>query len=173
MKRIVLFLAVIGLTTLSSCDGDTGPQGPQGVSGIESEVFELQNINFQLNQNNEYTIFQNLNPVILDSDNILIYRMSGTINSQTPIWQLIPRTLFLDEGELDYDFDFSRVDFTIYAGGTYNLALTPQFIQNQTFRIVIIPGYFSKGTNLDFNNYDAVIDYFNINDSNIKVLNKK
>ena len=73
MKRIVLFLAVIGLTTLSSCDGDTGPQGPQGVSGIESEVFELQNINFQLNQNNEYTIFQNLNPVILDSDNILIY----------------------------------------------------------------------------------------------------
>lgn len=173
MKRIVLFLAVIGLTTLSSCDGDTGPQGPQGVSGIESEVFELQNINFQLNQNNEYTIFQNLNPVILDSDNILIYRMSGTINSQTPIWQLIPRTLFLDEGELDYDFDFSRVDFTIYAGGTYNLALTPQFIQNQTFRIVIIPGYFSKGNNVDLNNYDAVIDYFNINDSNIKVLNAK
>ena len=170
MKRIFLLLAVIGITTLSSCDGDTGPQGPPGP---ESEVFELQNVNFQLNQNNEYTIFQQLNPVIFDSDNILIYRMAGTINPQTPIWQLIPRTLFLDEGELDYDFDFSAVDFTIYAGGTYNLALTPQFIQNQTFRIVIIPGYFSKGTSIDYNDYDAVIKAFNINDSNITVLNKK
>lgn len=170
MKRIFLLLAVIGLTTLSSCDGDTGPQGPPGP---ESEVFELQNVNFQLNQNNEYTIFQNLTPFINDADNILIYRMAGTINPQTPIWQLIPRTLFLDEGELDYDFDFSAVDFTIYAGGTYNLALTPQFIQNQTFRIVIIPGYFSKGTSIDYNDYDAVIKAFNINDSNITVLNKK
>ena len=170
MKRIFLLLAVIGLTTLSSCDGDTGPQGPPGP---ESEVFELQNVNFQLNQNNEYTIFQNLTPFINDADNILIYRMAGTINPQTPIWQLIPRTLFLDEGELDYDFDFSAVDFTIYAGGTYNLALTPQFIQNQTFRIVIIPGYFSKGTSIDYNDYYAVIKAFNINDSNITVLNKK
>lgn len=166
MKRILLFLAVIGLTTLSSCEGDRGPAGPR------SEVFELQNINFQLNADNEYTIFQNLNPQLLDSDNILIYRMAGTINPQTPIWQLIPRTLFLDEGELDYDFDFSAVDFTIYAGGTYDLGATPQFLQNQTFRIVIIPGYFSKGSDLDLNDYDAVIKAFNLNDSNVKILNK-
>lgn len=175
MKRILLFLAVIGLTTLSSCDGDTGPQGPAGPSDGDTiaEVFELQNVNFQLNQNNEYTIFQNLDPVIYDSDNILIYRMSGTIDAQTPIWQLIPRTLFLTEGELDYDFDFSAVDFTIYAGGTYNLALTPQFIQNQTFRIVIVPGYFSKNSTLDYSDYNAVIKEFNIDDSNVTILNKK
>lgn len=171
MKRILLFLAFIGIATLSSCEGERGPQGPQGPGGFESEVFELQNVNFQLDQNNDYTIFQNLSPIILDSDNILIYRMSGTINAQTPVWQLIPRTLFLDEGELDYDYDFSRVDFTIYAGGTYNLALTPQFIQNQTFRIVILPGYFSKSSTLDVNDYNAVINYYKIDESDIKVLN--
>jgi hypothetical protein len=174
MKRIFLLLAVIGLTALSSCDGDPGPQGP---AGPESEVFELQNVNFQLDQNNEYTIFQELNPVIFNSDNILIYRMSGTINPQTPIWQLIPRTLFLTgvfQGEeLDYDFDFSAVDFTIYAGGTYDLSLTPQFIQNQTFRIVIIPGYFSKTPGLDYNDYNSVIKAFNIDDSKVTLLNKK
>lgn len=174
MKRILLFLSVIGLTTLASCDGDRGPQGPAGPSDGDTiaEVFELQNVNFQLNQNNEYTIYQQLNPVIFDSDNILMYRMAGTINSNTPVWQLIPRTLFLNEGELDYDYDFSAVDFTIYAGGTYNLATTPQFIQNQTFRIVIIPGYFSKNASLDFNDYNSVIKEFNIDDSNVKVLNK-
>jgi len=173
MKRIFLLLAVVGLTTLSSCEGPQGPPGPQGPIGIESEVFELQNINFQLDQNNEYTIFQTLNPPILDADNILIYRMSGTINPQTPIWQLIPRTLYLNEGELDYDYDFSRVDFTIYAGGTYNLALTPQFIQNQTFRIVIVPGFFSKNSGVNLENYQEVIEAFNIDDSNVVVLNKK
>ena len=99
-----------------------------------------------------------------------MYRLTGTINAQTPIWQLIPRTLFLNEGELDYDFDFSKVDFTIYAGGTYNLALTPQFIQNQTFRIVIIPGYFSKNAGLNYEDYDSVIKALHINDSNVTVL---
>lgn len=167
MKRILLFFAVIGLITLSSCEGDQGPRGPQGP---ESEVFELQNVNFQLNQNNQYTIFRQLNPQLRITDNILMYRLTGTINAQTPIWQLIPRTLFLNEGELDYDFDFSKVDFTIYAGGTYNLALTPQFIQNQTFRIVIIPGYFSKNAGLNYEDYDSVIKALHINDSNVTVL---
>lgn len=171
MKRIFLLITtVVAMTVLQSCEGDQGPQGP---AGPESEVFELQNVNFQLNQNNEYTIFRELNPAIYDSDVVLIYRLAGTINPQTPIWQLIPRTLFLNEGELDYDFDFSAVDFTIYAGGTYNLATTPQFINGQTFRIVIIPGYFSNkgGTAVDFEDYDAVIKAYNINDKNVKVLN--
>ncbi len=171
MKRIFLLLAVVAMTALQSCEGDQGPPGRDGVS-VESEVFELQNVNFQLNANNEYAIFRELNPAIIDSDVILIYRMTGTINAQTPIWQLIPRTLFLNEGELDYDFDFSRVDFTIYAGGTYNLATTPQFINNQTFRIVIVPGYFSRGANVvDFEDYNAVIEAYGIDDSNVKVLN--
>ncbi|MDR6968406.1 hypothetical protein J2X31_002429 [Flavobacterium arsenatis] len=173
MKRIFLLLAVVAMTVLQSCEGDQGPPGRDGLDGasVESEVFELQNVNFQLNQN-EYMIRRDLNPAIFDSDNILIYRMTGTINPQTPIWQLIPRTLFLNEGELDYDFDFSRVDFTIYAGGTYNLATTPQFINNQTFRIVIVPGYFSRGGNaVNFEDYNAVIEAYGIDDSNIKILN--
>ncbi|RZK10055.1 MAG: hypothetical protein EOO46_11910 [Flavobacterium sp.] len=175
MKRIFLLLAVVAMTALQSCEGDQGPVGPQGPQGpgdgdTISEVFELQNVNFQLNANNEYTIYRELNPVIFDSDNILIYRMTGTIDAQTPIWQLIPRTLFLNEGELDYDFDFSMEDFTIYAGGTYNLATTPQFINNQTFRIVIVPGYFSRG-GVNLEDYNAVIKAYGIDDSNVKILN--
>lgn len=169
MKRIFLLLAVVAMTALQSCEGD---QGPQGNPGPESEVFEI-TASFQLDQNNEYIIRRDLNPAILDSDNVLIYRLSGTINPTTPIWQLIPRTLFLNEGELDYDFDFSPIDFTIYAGGTYNLATTPQFINNQTFRIVIIPGYFSNrpAAAVDLEDYNAVIKAYNINDKNVKVLN--
>jgi len=177
MKRIMLLLTVFGAVLASSCEGPVGPQGfdgpqgPQGPSGSESEVFELRNVNFTLDVNNEYTIYRQLNPVILLSDNILIYRLSGTINPQTPIWQLIPRTLYLPQGELDYDFDFSLQDFTIYAGGTYNLATTPSYLNSQTFRIVIIPGYLSnKKASVNTEDYKAVMAAYHIDDRHVKSL---
>ena len=172
MKKIFLLLSITALA-FASCEGPQGPRGPEGFTS-ESEVFELQNINFVNDIKLGYNIYQKLTPPIQDADVLLIYRLSGTVNSQTPIWQLIPRTLFLDEGELDYDFDFSKEDFTIYAGGTYDLALTPSYINQQTFRMVIIPGYFAnKNSNfVDKNDYNAVIKAYNIDDTNVKVLNR-
>jgi hypothetical protein len=94
--------------------------------------------------------------------------LSGTIDSSTPIWQLIPRTLFVVQGELDYDYDFSKEYFTIYAGGNYDLALTPSYLNNQTFRIVIVPGAFSS--NLKTSNYEDVMAGLNINESQIQTV---
>lgn len=172
MRKIITMVVLVGIIVLSSCEGPQGPAGQNGYSA-ESEVFELKNINFGYNDVDGYNISQVLNPQINSSDNILIYRLSGTIDSSTPIWQLIPRTLYLNQGELDYDYDFSREDFKIYAGGTFDLALTSQYIQNQTFRIVIIPGYFSGRSNktVDKNDYNAVIKAYHIDDSHVKILN--
>jgi len=182
MKKIFLLLTVFGIITLSSCTGPQGPPGYPGQNGVNgtngvnvsSEVFELKNINFGLNSNNQWTYYQTLNPVIFDSDNLLIYRLTGTIDANTPIWQLIPRTLFLSQGELDYDYDYSKQDFTLYAGGTYDISTTPTYINAQTFRIVIVPGYFSsKRQAVDLNDYNAVIKAYGLNDTNVKVLNSK
>jgi hypothetical protein len=93
--------------------------------------------NFSYNATDGYTIYRALNPKIFASDVVLIYRMRGTIDATTPI--CIPRTLC--KGELDYDFDFSR-KILIYAGGNYDLSTTPSYLNNQTFRIVIVPGSF-------------------------------
>lgn len=175
MKKLLLVCVSIGLFFLQSCSitedntGIPGPQGPPGLDAEIAEVFELKNFNFGYNIEDGYHIYQKLTPKIFASDVILIYRLSGTIDSNTPIWQPIPRTLFLPQGELDYDFDFSREDFTIYAGGNYNLNLTPQYLNNQTFRIVIVPGNFS--TLVDKNNYNAVISELNINENQIKKIN--
>lgn len=161
MKRVFTFLAIIGLMAFSSCNNDDDFD-----SDTIAEVFELRNVNFSFSAADGYTIFRPLSPRIFDSDVILIYRLSGTIDGKTPIWQQIPRTLFLNEGELDYDFDFSKEDFTIYAGGTYNLALTPQYINNQTFRIVIVPGYFAK--TLKDTDYFSVMKALNLNESKVQ-----
>lgn len=175
MKKILILFAVVGLTVFSSCEGPEGPPGPQGPEGPIAEVFELKNVNFISNAADGFNIYQKLNPRIFDSDVILIYRLNGTLNPTTPVWQQIPRTLFTSEGELDYDFDFSKEDFSIYARGNYNLALTPEFLNSQTFRIVIVPGSFSKtGKSInkpDYSDYNEVIKRYNIDDSNVKKLN--
>lgn len=132
MKKITLLIAFIGMITLQSCTVNEVQDNVD--NDTISEVFELRNVNFSYNSSTGgYFIYRTLNPQIYASDNILIYRMSDVIDSNTPVWQLIPRTLYLSGGdELDYDYDFSREDFTIYADGTYNLASTPQYINNQT-----------------------------------------
>ena len=138
MKKIITLLAVVGMFSVQSCTTTTDTNYVD--NDTIAEVFELKNINFAYNATDGYTIYQKFTPNIYASDVVLIYRLSGTIDSNTPVWQLIPRTLFLNQGELDYDFDFSKEDFTIYAGGNYDLSLTPQYLNNQTFRIVIVPG---------------------------------
>ncbi|MEN2403127.1 hypothetical protein GKZ90_0025290 [Flavobacterium sp. MC2016-06] len=170
MKKILTLFAVVGLAVFSSCSNDDVD------NDTISEVFELQNISFDFNNTDGYNIYQKLNPTIFDSDNILIYRLAGTIDSNTPIWQLIPRTLYLPNSrELDYDYDFSKEDFTIYARANYDLETTPEFLDNQTFRIVIVPGAFSgtgKSVNKeDYSDYNAVIKKYKIDDSNVKKLN--
>jgi hypothetical protein len=173
MKKIIALLALVGIFSFQSCTGPEGIQGPEGIpgqDGLLSEVFELNNINFGYNIEDGFTIYQKLTPAIYASDVVLIYRLSGTINSTTPIWQLIPRTIFLSQGnELDYDFDFSKEDFTIYARGNYDLEMTPQYLDNQTFRIVIVPGSFS--TNLNTANYESVMATLKINENQIKKIN--
>jgi hypothetical protein len=168
MKKITLIVTFIGMIMLQSCVKEEIVTNSVDYDTI-SEVFELKNIDFSYNNSTgSYFIYREFNPQIYASDVVLIYRMSDLINSSTPVWQLIPRTVYLNEGELDYDFDFSKQDFTIYAGGTFNLELTPGYIYNQTFRIVIVPGYFSKTVNnVDVKDYKAVIEYYNIDDKNI------
>ncbi len=164
MKKIITLLAVVGMFSLQGCTVEDSVD-----NDTIAEVFEIKNINFVNDPADGYIIYQKFTPTIFASDVVLIYRLSGTINSTTPIWQLIPRTLFLTQGELDYDFDFSQEDFTIYAGGTYNLASTPQYLNNQTFRIVIVPGSFS--TSIDKNNFSAVMTALKVNESHIKQIN--
>ena len=173
MRKITLVLILVGMLGLQGCTREEVIVQDINDQDTVSEVFELRNVNFGFDGGNNYSIYQTLNPQILASDVILIYRLSGTINPTTPIWQQIPRTLYLPEGELDYDFDFSKQDFTIYAGGTYDLTLTPTYITNETFRIVVVPGYLSNkmaSSKIDLSNYNAVIKAYNIDDSKIKVL---
>lgn len=176
MKKIITILAVIGMFGFQSCEGPEGIPGRDGFDGVKgdpgfvSEVFELKDFDFGYSSKNVYTIYQKLTPNISASDVVLIYRLSDIIDSSTPVWQLIPRTIYLSNNrKIDYDFDFSKEDFTIYARGNYDLESTPDYLDKQTFRIVIVPGSFS--TSIDKSNYLEVMSALNIKENQIQKIN--
>lgn len=169
MKKIFFFLAVATLALLG-CEGPEGPQGAPGFSA-ESEVFEVTDVDFT--PANDWFQTFGLNPVILQSDNVLVYELVNT-NNNIDTWALLPQVYYLTGGgQYQYNFSFSYDQFSIFMDSDAGLATLPDSVtQNKIFRIVIVPGYASKGTKaVDYTDYNAVIKAFNIDDSNIKTLN--
>lgn len=133
-----------------------------------SRVIEVTR-NFQYNNaTDQYFINQSIS--MESSDMALVYRLKDQSGSND-VWEQIPKTVYFNNGnEIDYDFDFTQNDVQIYIGANYDLSTTPQFLNNQTFRIVLVPADF-LGKNatppVDYSDYNAVIKYFKINDLNV------
>lgn len=175
MKKYLslLFLAVFGFS-LISCDDDN--DGYYDDTDTYSVVYDITDSFAYDSGTDSYVISRTFNSSIPSSDVVLVYRESGTSNGST-IWQQIPRTLYLDEGELDYDFDFSTDDVYIYAGGTIDLAsqsssFNSSYLNDQTFRIVIVPASYGKGGSVDYSDYEKVIKKYGIDDSKVVTLKK-
>ncbi|WP_326982071.1 hypothetical protein VUJ46_17935 [Chryseobacterium sp. MYb264] len=123
-----------------------------------------------------YAFSQPLN--IANSDVVLVYRNAGGA------WQLIPKDQYLDNvtgmptGRVfnyNYVFDASEVQIRI-DDPSFDLStgLTSsersQYLTSQTFRIVLVPASMAKNTNtVDTRDYNAVIKYYGLNDSNVPI----
>lgn len=165
MKKFCSILALGVITFISvSCEGPRGPQGPQGPSGPDtiSEVFEV-TANFT--QANNFQVFYDLNPSIYASDVLLVYELAGVHNGND-IWKLLPQVYTFNEGIMQYNFDFTQHDFSIYMDATFNqMLLDSSWRTNKIFRIVIVPGYFSNDVNIE--DINAVMSELNLNENSI------
>ncbi|OIQ22098.1 MAG: hypothetical protein BM557_01595 [Flavobacterium sp. MedPE-SWcel] len=161
MKKIFLLLSVIGTLTFTSCNNDDDVYVDTDTIG---ETIQLNNTNLTFDVNTgRYQLLYPLNPNIFDSDAVLVYRFTN--DDGFTVKQLIPRTLYLGGGdEVDYDFNYTSTDVLIYADATFDLSTAPEFINNQTFQIVILPSNFSS--DIDVNDYDAVMSALNENGGN-------
>lgn len=167
MKKIVfIFTLISGMVFLQNCTGPEGPRGSQGVPGPASEVFEV-TTSF-ISANGYESVFV-LDPPIRREDNILIYELAGEHNNRD-IWKLLPQTYYFDEGVMSYNFDFTTHDFRLFMDSTFNLSvLDSSWKNNITFRIVIVPGYFSlDGINLD--DIDTVMGILNLTNDSVQLL---
>jgi hypothetical protein len=168
-KYITLMLLAIFSLAIVSCDTRNDDVNTQD-NDTYPVVLDINNTNFSFDAQDGYFIERSFTKPLVSTDVVLIYRKAGTASDGSAVWQSIPRTLYLDNGdELDYDFDFTRNDIMIYANGNYDISTTPEFINNQTFRVVLVPASASsRNANVDYSNYESVIKYFNIDDSKVK-----
>lgn len=164
MKRIILLLAFVVTFAFQGC---TTKQETQIV--LIPEVFE---VTTSFTASNNFAKLITLNPAIYSSDMVLVYRLFDVVDAQD-VWRSLPQTVYLTQGNLDYNFDFTRNDINIFLDSNFDLTtLNSSWTQNQVFRVVIIPGYLSNknSKHINFNDYNEVVKAFNINENQIKTL---
>ncbi|WP_245189427.1 hypothetical protein [Lunatimonas salinarum] len=167
IDRWSLIALVAGL--LFSCEGPMGPAGPPGIDGLDGvnivgEVFE---VDATFNQQGEFSVFGEYGFEILESDKVLIYRLDGVVEGMD-VWTPLPRTVFRENGIFNYSYDFTVVDFSIYMEGNFDLrTLGPEWVQNQIFRVLILPADFISGR-MDFNDMDAMLRMLDVQESDIR-----
>jgi hypothetical protein len=171
MKRIFLLLAMVATTAFTSCTNEDDRVDSDTIA----EVFEI-NQNTSFTAANNYTVNYTLNPQIFNSDMILIYRLSGT-SGGNDVWEALPQTYYFGGGVeyLQYTFDFTVNNINIYLDSNFDPAEEPAFSLNQVFRVVVIPGYLSNkgGTSVDLSNYNAVMQAYNLTDSNVRTIGER
>jgi hypothetical protein len=156
MKRILSFISVFALL-LTSCEGDPGPPGRDGAI-IASSAFEIV-IDFGVA--NDYSFVEPYGFEVLPTDVTLVYILWDTINGQD-IWRLMPQTVNFEDGSnLIYNYDFTQSDVSFFLEGTTNLnTLGLEWVQNQVFRVVVVPA--DNVGRLDYSDLNTVMDMYGI-----------
>lgn len=156
------------LLTVMSCEGPVGPAGPPGSDGLDGlvilgEVFEIE---ATFNAQGNFGVFAEYGFTIEESDKVLVYHLDGVDNNRD-IWRILPRTFFHPNGIFNYAYDFSRVDYYIFLEGNFDLTtLEPAFVQNQFFRVLIVPADFID-SRIDVSDHDAMLRMMDVNPADI------
>ena len=144
MKRFILLLSALALV-LTACTGDPGPIGPpgprgfDGIDGIDGEVAGAFEIAIDFTAENNYEFIEEYGFDVFPSDVTLVYIEWDTFEG-SPIWRLLPQTVYFDEGILTYNFDFTQTDVRFFLDGTIDFSiLDPVWTNNQAFRVVVVP----------------------------------
>ncbi len=172
MKKIILLLAVVGITVFTSCTGPEGIPGQNGKDGLPGYINEVFEVNADFSTSNQFSNTYTLNPVIFKDDSLLVYELINT-NGGIDTWALLPQVYYFSLGTAQYNYNFSFDQFTVLIDSNFDKTLLPSnFRLGKTFRVVIIPG--DSGTTnkkvVDVKDYHAVIKAYNIDDSNVKIL---
>lgn len=180
MKKTALLLAGLVLAIFSSCEGPVGPPGPPGFDGLDGQdginilgtVLEIEGT---FSFDNDYRIFYEFPQTVevFESDVVLVYILWEQVDDGNgeliDVWRLLPQTRFLDQGLLQYNYDHTFFDVSVFLESDFDLAtLSPGDTDNQVFRIAIMPAEFGQNSKLDRSNLDAVMRSLQISEEEIR-----
>jgi len=166
MKKLLILGLIISTGLFQSC---TVNENPQPITNeLLAEVFEVK---ADFTPANSFRNYYNLNPVIFDSDVLLVYEFVGLDKNGADIWKPLPQIYTSDNGIHQYNFDFTKVDFSIFLDANFDrMRLNNSWRLGKTFRVVIVPGKFASI--VDKNNLQNVMNTLKLTESSVVDLSK-
>ncbi len=167
-------LALVFSAFTVSCEGPQGPPGLNGLDGVNilGSVFEVQGTFTQANEFSLLFEFPNTLEVF-ETDVVLVYLLWDVTtdgNGQNvDIWRLLPQTRIVDQGLLQYNYDFTFFDVNIFLETDFDPALLlPGDTDNQVFRIAVLPADMVAGSRVDVNDYEQVMSLIGATESDVQ-----
>lgn len=179
MKTIKGILLALSVALFASCEGPIGPVGLQGEPGLDGDAFigSIFEIEGDFTAGNDYSLFFEFPNTIevFESDVVLVYILweQTEDNSGQPVdvWRLLPQTVVLNEGVLQYNYDHTFNDVQVFLEGTIDFnTLLPAEWQDQVFRIAVLPADYAKNKNIDLTDFSGVMKSMKINPNSIQKL---
>ena len=179
MKKVSFLLALLTTVFFVSCEGPAGPPGPPGFDGFDGQdginiLGQVLEIEGSFTFDNEYSLFYEFpNTVeVFESDLILVYilweQFEDTDGQLVDVWRLLPQTRILNQGLLQYNYDHTFFDVSIFLESDFDLdTLAPADTDNQVFRIGIVPADFAQGSRFDRSNLQQVMELLNVEEESI------
>ena len=155
MKYLLTTAILISALTFMACEGPVGPEGPPGFDGVDGQpgeigfVMEWEGIDFTAT--NEYSVvldFADFNFTSLESDVALAFLLdeSASIDAGTDVWLPLPQLFILGEDLIQYGYDFTRFDASLFLEANFPLdLLSADFTDSNVVRVVVVPGEFVSG----------------------------
>ncbi|WP_297694099.1 collagen-like protein [uncultured Eudoraea sp.] len=179
MKNITLVFSALLSLIILSCEGPVGPPGPPGFDGVDGvdgvnilgQVLEIEGT---FDAGNDYSIFYEFPTTVevFESDVVLVYLLwdvdvDGN-GEPLDIWRLLPQTRILNQGLLQYNYDFTFLDVLLFLESDFDLGtLSPGDTDNQVFRIAIVPAEFAQSSKMDTSNIEEVMSSLNVREIDI------
>jgi hypothetical protein len=174
MKKMIVILMLPILALFTACIFESTVPGHDGKDGnsLLGSVFEIEG---DFTPSNDWSLYFKFPATfeVFESDVVLVYILWDQVTDKSgkvqDVWRLLPQTLVLKEGVLQYNFDYTQSDVEIFLGGTIDLrTLLPAESQDQVFRIVVLPADFAMDNSLDLNNFGLVLKSLSIPAETIK-----
>lgn len=168
MRKLTGILMIVMALFLGACEGPAGPPGMDGDSFIGS-VFEVEG---DFTAANNYKIYDSYpsNIVVYDTDVVLVYILWEQANG-LDVWRLLPQTVVLPNGVIQYNYDYTYTDFQIFLEFTVpENDLLPAETQDQIFRVAVLPADFVAKKEVNVNDFNTIVDSPLLRFSNIELL---
>lgn len=160
--KAIIFSAILMLALVTtSCDFYTEERNVVEGETYVAKVFEIKG-DFLSKNNWELFYSYPTNFKVYDTDVVLVYLLWETTKDSQgkdlDIWRLLPQTILLKDGVLQYNYDYSKKDVKIFLQGSTDFSkLLPAETLGQVFRVVVVPAEFAKKIGVDTGNLNLML----------------